>query len=216
VTDYESIGFDANSVGVVTKVAPCQRPCMPTVAVAPLDVQLEDRKAFPSLLTSSMKVQKAVKPTSETPVPEIAVPMEDPLEDLMEDSTEWVIIPAPSASTLRTGALDLVDGQHPRNLFAKKPNVKQAAEGSVPERGIDWSQAGIPNEVKSQIIKASRNAAHQGVHATGQATTLPLDMLRAQNVASSRRENSASRSRQNSVPRARSKPRTIQQPTSRR
>jgi len=229
VTDYELIGFDVNSVGVVTTAAPCSRPIVATVSVAPLDVNLEDQEAFPSLLTSTMKLQKVSKPTSVAPTPEMPLPMEDPtedpmeepiedpMEDTMEDPMEWVILPAPSASTLRTGALDLVDGQHPRNLFAKKPHVKQAAaEGSAQERNIDWSQSGIPNEVKTQIIKASRNAAHQGVHAKEQATTLPLDMLRAQNVASSRRENSASRSRQNSVPRARSKPRTIQQPTSRR
>jgi len=219
VTDYELIGFDVNSVGVVTTAAPCFAPIVPTVSAAPLDVNLEDQDAFPSLLTSTinMKLQKASKPTSVAPTPEMPFPTEDPTEDPMEDPMEWVIVPAPSASTLRTGALDLVDGQHPRNLFAKKPHVKQAAaEGSAQERNIDWSQSGIPNEVKTQIIKASRNAAHQGVHAKEQATTLPLDMLRAQNVASSRRENSGSRSRQNSVPRARSKPRTIQQPTSRR
>jgi len=217
VTDYELIGFDVNSVGVVTMAAPCSRPIVPTVSAATLDVNLEDQEAFPSLLTSTLKLQKVGKPTPQTPAPEMALPMGDPMGDPMEDPMEWVIVPAPSASTLRTGALDLVDGQHPRNLFAKKPHVKQAAaEGSAQERNIDWSQAGIPNEVKTQIIKASRNAAHQGVHAKGQAPTVPLDMLRAQNVASSRRENSASRSRQNSVPRSRSKPRTIQQPTSRR
>jgi hypothetical protein len=209
VTDYELVGFDVNSVGVITAAAPCSRQVAQTVSSAPLDVNLEDQEAFPSLLTSTMKLQKVGKPTSHPPAPEMALPMEDPMD--------WVIVLAPTANTLRTGALDLVDGQHPRNLFAKKPHVKQAvAERSAQEQNIDWSQAGIPNEVKTQIIKASRNAAHQGVYAKEQAPTLTLDMLRAQNVASSRRENSASRSRQNSVPRSRSKPRTIQQPTSRR
>jgi hypothetical protein len=209
VTDYELLGFDANSVGVVTSAAPCSIQVAPTVLPAPLDVKLEDHDAFPSLLTSTTKLQKVGKPTSQLPAPELALPMEDPME--------WVIVPPPSASTLRTGALDSAGGQHPRNLFAKKPYVKQLpAEEFAQERSIDWSQSGIPNEVKTQIIKASRNAAHQGLYTKEQAPALPLDLLRVQNNANRRRENSASRSRQNSVPRSRSKPIIIQHPTGRR
>lgn len=136
--------------------------------------------------------------------------------DATERDDEWVMVPPPSADSLRPGALDMVDGQHPRNLFAKKPHTKQTAQlQGAQDRAwaIDWSQEGMPHEVKSHLIKAKMDAFSRGILAK---ETMPLDILREQNVASRQRQSSASRSRENSTTRSHSKPRVIKQPNGRR
>lgn len=133
-----------------------------------------------------------------------------PASTELED--EWVIVPPPGADSLRQGALDLVDGQHPRNLFAKKPHTQRTTSNQTAiERAwaIDWSREGIPQEVKSKIMQGSMDASHRGLYVKEEfQRALPLNVLRAENV---HRQNSSSRSRQSSVPRSQSRSRAIKQ-----
>lgn len=202
-TGYEPYLSDMNNLSGVT-VVPRSEPILNRGLVAPFDVQLEDQNAFPFLPTSAKKMQQDCDVGS--PALETA---SEP-----EPADEWVIVMPPGADSLRQGALDIVDGQHPRNLFAKKPSAKKVtkdANGQDRSMAIDWSQMGIPQEVKKQIVQAYADASHRSPYVKEQASTLPLDMLRSQNAASNHRSNSASRARQNSVPRSRSKPRMTKQ-----
>jgi hypothetical protein len=190
IADYELFGIDFESIRVTTADI---RSSMPITEHACFNVSLDDQDLFPPLSTTTK--------AEEVCAPESAVP---------EEVSDWVVV------TPEVLPDTLVDAQHPRHLFGKKSQAKRAVgEGGGKERPmtIDWSQAGIPQEVKKQILKACMSPSHEGPYAKKDAPTLPLDVLRAQNVASKQR--SSSMSRQKSVPRSASKPRMMKQPNGR-
>lgn len=135
---------------------------------------------------------------------EEAQPRKEDKTESAEPTMDWILVPASKA--------DLFDKQHPRNLFGKKQDAKQvkSQESSYKlELGIDWSQEGIPTEIKKQIIHASVTASHRGFHAKDQASPVPIGVLRAQNhVGSYKRENSVPKK----TPRSASKPKVLKQP----
>merc|ERR1712039_164324 len=118
-----------------------------------------DPQAFPALVPTVAQVQA-------TPWGPQAVP---------------TVVQQTSEASLRTGALDIVDAQHPRNQFAKKPQVHgtKVVSSHVQHGMIDWSQAGIPPTVMTAIAQ-SNQYAHLGPY--GQAAPpVPLETLRLQN-----------------------------------
>merc|ERR1719261_1628821 len=131
-----------------------------------------------------------------------------------EEVQDWIILSTAEAREKFIGnveSVDMYDGQHPRNLFSKKTQAKRAKSterNRVSEVGIDWSQEGMPIEVKKQIVRASMTASHRGPYAKEQASPIPLNVLRTQNRSGSiKRQNSLPK-----TPRSQSKPRVIQQP----
>lgn len=166
VQDYVSTGLGAaGSVGVVMAPSPTSSVTIqsPTFSM--------DQSAFPTLGTSSIgsAAVKSWGPTAVTTTPQVL-----------------------NASALRTGALDMVDAQHPRNQFAKKPTVRtNVTTVATPANSglIDWSQVGVPEAVLTSLVKAGGNtgAAHLGPY--GQAAPVapvPLDALQARNVATAK------------------------------
>jgi hypothetical protein len=182
-SDYEPFGIDFESIRVTTAYVPNYSP---VADQAPFDIGLEDSDAFPSL--SSTKALEVGAPESAAPE---------------EVESDWVVV-TPEADTSPPNLLHLVS--------KKKQSRRALREGGQKERPmtIDWSQAGIPQEVKMQILKSCMSPTHEGPYAKEHAGSLPLDILRAQTVASKQRPNSVSR--QKSVPRSGSKPRMIKQP----
>mmetsp|Transcript_19137 Transcript_19137/g.31103 ORF Transcript_19137/g.31103 Transcript_19137/m.31103 type:complete len:229 (+) Transcript_19137:90-776(+) len=183
-SDYEPFGIDFESIGVTTSYV---QNYSPVADQAPFDVGLDDTDAFPCLPST-----KAL----EVGAPESAAPEE------VEES-DWVVV-TPEADSSPPNPLHLVS--------KKKQSRRALREGGHKERpmSIDWSQAGIPQEVKMQILKSCMGPTHEGPYAKEHAASLPLDILRAQTVANKQRPNSVSR--QKSVPRSGSRPRMIKQP----
>jgi hypothetical protein len=193
LTDCDLVGVDFNSLNVMTVTVSQNTPYEMNGASAPFVTDLDDEGAFPCLSCSNKKLEQdnqVVSPAAEIALSPQAV-------------DDWIIV-APSPES------ELIENQQPRNRSARKPSNHERP------LTIDWSEVGIPREVNKQIIKACNSASHQGLYAKEQASTLPLDILRAQNVDNSRRSNSAPRSRQQSVPRSHSKPRIMKQPVGRR
>lgn len=159
VQDFQPIGVDVASVGVVTA------PTTTYVQAAPAAAYQYQQQAFPTL--GAQPVTRVV-------------------------NSSW----GPTASagpqvlaetSLRAGAIDVVDAQHPRNLFAKKPYTTQrTASVQVATQAqagmIDWTQAGLPQGVVQSIVQSNAAAAHLGPYGTIAPAQVPLTTLRAQNV----------------------------------
>jgi hypothetical protein len=176
-------------------------PPVPPPALQMQDMQEADQESGPYIQSKSSPTEAASESTE--------------IED------EWVVVTPPGADSLRHGALDCIDGQHPRHLFVKKPLTKQpASRQNAQDRAwaIDWSEEGIPQQVSTQLIKGSMDASHRSVYAKHQLLSPSLDELRAQKVAKQHRQASMSpsRSRSLSAPRSQSKSRVIKQPSGRR
>jgi hypothetical protein len=183
-SDYELFGIGFESIRVSTAYVTNSSP---VADQAPFDVSLDDNDAFPCL--SSTKVVEDVA-ALESAAPE-------------EVSSDWVVV-TPEADSSPPNLLRLV---------SKKKQSRRAQRDAEPKERpmrIDWSQVGIPQEVKIQILKSCMSPTHEGPYAKEHAGSLPLDILRAQTAASKQRPNSVSRQR--SVPRSGSKPRMIKQP----
>jgi len=155
-TYYEPSGI-TSSVGVVLSPAPAL--AAPVVATQSIPV-IQDTQAFPVLGSSTVPV------VSQSWGPGVLTSSPQPMTV------------ASLSGTVRTGSIDIVDAQHPRNLFAKKPTIRPA---SVPT-AIDWSSTGMPVEVMQSILKA--NPAHTSPYVQAAPSTLPLDVLRTRNSAS--------------------------------
>lgn len=186
----------------------------------PFDVSLEDQDAFPSLVIT--RTTGAKDDHASTSWPQNATVCQASAQEAVPAPTEedWVMVPATSATTqtelVRAGAVEVINGQHPRNLFVKKPRRKQTAlQSETEEHAMDWSQVGIPSEVKKQLIHGSLNAAHTGLYGKENTPSLKIDLLRAMTNEFSKQPGSAMK-RQKSLPRSRSVPRMIHQPTGRR
>jgi hypothetical protein len=181
--DYELFGIDFESIRVTTAYVANSSP---VADQAPFDVSLDDNDAFPCLSST-----KAV----EVGAPESAAPE--------EAESDWVVV-TPEADS---------SPPNPLRLVSKKKQARRAQRAADPKERpmtIDWSQVGIPQEVKMQILKSCISPTHEGPYAKEHEGSLPLDILRAQTAASKQRPNSVSRQR--SVPRSGSKPRMIKQP----
>lgn len=201
VFDYDHIGFDADAVGVTTLAAPLVA-AIATDSLGPCDFDLADEDAFPALAVASKK---------ESMSKHVVSPEDEPAAD-------WVVVSETEvtneARALRMMSMEPFDGQHPRNIFSKKANAKQAmakSEPQCPSNEIDWSQGGIPKEVKKRILHGSKNSAHLSLHGQKPADPVPLSILRAQSNGSSKRSNSLPK-----TPRSHSKPRMVQQMANRR
>lgn len=143
-------------------------PAPQVVQAAPVQTfatNLKDTSAFPSLGgTTTMSAAPAVTswgPSTLAPRPAVVL----------------------AETNLRTGAREIVDSQHPRNLFAKKPTVRPATEiqaTTVQQGQIDWSQAGLPDAVVKSILTANQGASHLGPYAQAAPSSVPLNVLRPQ------------------------------------
>jgi len=156
VQDFESTAV--SGAGVTLAPAPVSMPTV--VSTAPMAVSITDTSAFPTL--------------GGAPVASRGVTSWGPQKVTL------------SQGMLRTGAVDVVGAQHPRNQFAKKPYVRpttQVATAPTSSGLIDWSQAGIPDAVVKQILSSNANtgAAHLGPYGTA-APVVPLETLRTTNA----------------------------------
>jgi len=158
--DFQPVGFDAANVGLVTSSG--YAPTTYTQA-APAQAFQYQQQSFPKL---GQAVNKAVNvgwgPTSVGP---------------------QVL----AATSLRTGALETVGQQQPRNQFAKKPYMSQRTASvqvaNTAQAGmIDWSQAGLAQGVVQSIVQSNAAAAHLGPFGSQSVSQVPLTALRAQNV----------------------------------
>lgn len=187
--DYELLGIGCESIRVTTADIPRTAPI---AEAASFDVCLDDNDAFPSL-SGPARGEKVDAQGSNAPE---------------EVSLDWVFVTPEAETCADTIAPRLIE----KKSSGKKPTCESGAERSM---SIDWSQAGIPHEVKTLILKeACTKLNHEGPYGKQHASTLPLDMFRAQNAAHNQRASSLSR--QKSVPRSRSKPKMIKQPNGRR
>jgi hypothetical protein len=189
IVDYQLLGIGCESIRVTTADIPRTAPI---AEAASFDVCLDDNDAFPSL--SGLAVVEKVCAHESNASEEV--------------SPDWVFV-TPEADTLDDKVVS-VDSR--KKSSGKKPTCESGTERSM---SSDWSQAGIPHEVKIQLLKeACTSLNHEGPYGKQHASTLPLDMFRAQNAAHNQRASSLSR--QKSVPRSRSKPKMIKQPNGRR
>lgn len=206
VADYELVGFDAKTIGISAAPAQIDAPADTNALVC--NLSLDDKEEFPALVAKTMTPEKVSKPAAEAP---------SEVETTAEVEKDWIMLPVADVSKKNGNvkSADAYDGQHPRNMFNKKAQVKRAKSTErhqVSERGVDWSGEGMPTEVKRQIIHASMTASHRGLYAKDQAAPVPINMLRTQNRSSStKRQNSGCK-----TPRSQSAPRPIQQPVGRR
>jgi len=207
----------------------------------PLDVDFANETAFPAVAprqaTPSPKKcsvacpeqnsdSAVVLPTDElTPeklsqLTETATPSEEGLRDVSECKDEpaedWVILSSDDAkpTTASLSSMKSFDAQHPRNIFGKASTSKPAApkvEPAAAAAGIDWSQAGMPIELIRRLVRGSANPAHHGLHCETKSNQLPMEVLRAQNLGSAKRQSSTPK-----TPRSQSKPRASRASSSRR
>lgn len=182
------------------------------VASSPgFDLSLDDRCAFPVLPSPSPKQVKEAKENNNTPEKESQrrrqqVTADKENED--EVSKDWVVVTSEDAEkddVSRSVAKAAFDGQHPRNLFASKGATRHAISKDDYQEvsGMDWSSAGMPTALIKRLIHGSANTAHRGPHTTQAAPLAPMNVLRAKNLGSSKRERSTPKSpRSNSNSRA--------------
>lgn len=160
VTDYESKGLPVTGIGVVTSIGPTV-VTSPTAVASPT-FQL-DQGAFPTLgATVQPRVVSGWGPGPRTQV-------------------------TLASTSLRPGALEVIDSTHPRNLFAKKPTVRTGtttiAKAPVQERTIDWSSTGMPEALVKAVLQPT--PAHLGPY--GQAAVpIAQETLLARNAATQR------------------------------
>jgi hypothetical protein len=207
VVDY---GKDLSNTDSATPLAPAYASCF--------DGYLLDEVAFPKLVAPQqtlvadkvLQAMTSVPDESSSGVTENESPVEH-VEAKDESLEDWIVLPSDGNNdTSLTKREKSFDGRHPRHVFAKQATAKRATSKTEAWE-LDWSQAGIPREIKRHLIHGSADASHRGIHANKQSAPLPLSALRQQSMGSSKRQNSAPR-----TPRSQSKPRMIQQPTKRR
>jgi hypothetical protein len=194
---------------------------------SPFDMNVEDRELFPPLApTDKISIAKlpvgawTTKPENEMTLEESAFDMmleesaerdnkDESLDPNVEDGTteDWVIVSsdvATASASIR--AKQSFDAQHPRNAVARRQTSKTGPEQGAPS--IDWSVAGTPTALIRQLIRGSANAAHHGIYDEKKASVVPLHIMRAENIGSSKRQKSAPK-----TPRSQSKPRAMRQPS---
>lgn len=164
VKDFEPVGLPTGSVGVVTAPAPIA-------------------------ITASTSPAYQFEPYNQLSFPTLGatIPVSAPVQWGPSPSTTTTQVL--NESSLRTGAIDVVGAQHPRNMFAKKPYTAQRSQAvqvatQAQEGMIDWTKSGIPQGVVQSIVQSNAAAAHLGPYAT-QATQVPLQTLRVQSAAQS-------------------------------
>lgn len=216
VIEDDLIGFDVSSVGITAAPAPIDAP----IDTSPLDgrLSLDDKEQFPALTASMTTPEKVSKPVmkKQSETEDVTANVET-AEEVTQD---WIVVPKTEVAAARghnenRKPSNTYDNQHPRNMFRRTPQAKRATSTDrrrMPDIDIDWSQAGVPTEVKKQIIHASMTPSHRGPYGKEQVSAVALNVLRTQNRGSStKRANSEPK-----TPRSQSKPRAIQQPVGRR
>lgn len=156
--DFLPMGANVASVGVVTAPAPTYVQATPT---------------------ANFQYQQQAFPTLGQPVNQVVNSSWGPPSSVGNQVM--------AQTSLRTGAIEVVDAQHPRNLFAKKPYMAQrtasAQVANTAQQGmIDWSQAGVPQGVMQSIVQSNAAAAHLGPYASQPVSQVPLTELRMQNL----------------------------------
>lgn len=190
--------------------SPLSFDCENVESSASFDLSLEDRCAFPVLPSPSPKQVKDRKEKSMTPEKEPQRCRQHETADKENEDAvakDWVVVSsddAEKADASRPRAKPAFDGQHPRNLFANKGAKHAASKDDWQEvSGMDWSSAGMPTSLIKRLIHGNTNNAHRGPHPTQAAPLAPMNVLRAQNLGSSKRERSTPKSpRSNSSSRA--------------
>lgn len=179
---------------------------------ATFSLSLNDQSAFPALPRPAPKLAKVEAEEDLTPeksrqarTKRQAVNREAE-EELQKD---WIVVSdadAEKADFMTSGSKSAFDGQHPRNVFAKNAPIKHAtpkADSQEAECRMDWSSAGMPTALIKRLIHGSANGAHRGPRTEKDSAPLPMNILRAQNLGSAKRERSAPKSpRANSNSRA--------------
>lgn len=162
----DQAGFESFGVSPVSGVTIASAPATTSTVVTsqPMNVSIQDASAFPTLGGAPVVSRGPVTSWGPTPATTVG----------------YVTL---GESSLRTGALDVVDGTHPRNTFAKKPYIRPATTVATTTNAggmIDWSQAGMPEAVMKQILTASANTGNAHLGPYGQpAPPVALDTLRA-------------------------------------
>lgn len=183
------------------------------------DMNLDDREAFPVLVSLHAKqvkseAQSQLLTPEKEPQTQRRFPISDK-ENTEEVSKDWIVV-APE-DVQRSKVSDSVfraafDGQHPRNMFGIKSEKRKDTTKHAPTKddsketqcAIDWSSAGIPTSLIKRLINGSANSAHRAPHIDKDAILVPMNVLRAQNLGSSKRERSTPKS-----PRSSSKSRAM-------
>jgi len=159
--DFLPVGFDAANVGLVTNSG--YAPTVTYAQAAPAQAFQYQQQAFPKLGQTANKVVNSSWGSTSVGPQVLA------------------------ATSLRTGALETVGQQQPRNQFAKKPYMSQRTASvqvaNTAQAGmIDWSQAGLAQGVVQSIVQSNAAAAHLGPFGSQPVSQVPLTALRAQNV----------------------------------
>lgn len=181
---------------------------------AAFDLSLEDHAAFPVLASPCAKQGSGeAKGPILTPDKGLQSRWHRVTSDKQNDEEDevpkdWILV-APEdvkkADVSRSVAKPAFDGQHPRNMFAKKAAIKYATSKDDAQEacGFDWSGAGMPHALIKRLIHGSANSAHRVPHTAQAAPSPPMSVLRVQNVGSAKRERSTPKSpRSNSKSRA--------------
>jgi len=162
---YDPVGLSIGApVGVVTGPAAAE-VTYPQVNNG-LGVNVGDPEHFPDLGHAGLTVMStsiASRALCRPPPP--AVPAAPP---------SW------GEHSVRAGMLGEFDGQHPRNMFAKKPHIVTVSSPTEQQQAvaIDWSNAGIPKRVQQSLVHSFSNPAHLSPYVQQPQQKVPLGMLR--------------------------------------
>merc|ERR1712054_34799 len=165
-------------------------------------LSLDDQSAFPALPKPKPKKDEAKE---EDLTPEKSCQVRTKRQAVAHETEEelpkdWIVVDDADADKANVSCSvnkQTFDGQHPRNLFSKTGPTKHApvkAHCQEAECKMDWSSAGMPTALLKRLIHGNANGAHRGPHTEKGAAPVPMNILRAQNLGSSKRERSAPKS----------------------
>mmetsp|Transcript_60528 Transcript_60528/g.95370 ORF Transcript_60528/g.95370 Transcript_60528/m.95370 type:complete len:353 (-) Transcript_60528:315-1373(-) len=133
------------------------------------------------------------------------------LEEGKSGMDDWIFVAfdeAGTASTPSTSVAEPFDALRPRDSLLVTNLTTPKRKPDLPEEasGIDWSVPGIPKELLKKLVRSITHVSRHSSLSEENVAPVPLRVMRAQNVGSSRRQRSTPKS-----PRSHSKPHTMRQ-----
>jgi len=124
---------------------------------------------------------------------------------------DWIFVAsdeAGTASTSSTSVAEPFDALLPRDSLLGTYLTTPKRKPDLPEEasGIDWSVSGIPKELLKKLVRGMTHVSRHGPPSEEKVAPVPIRVMRAQNVGSSRRQRSTPKS-----PRSHSKPHATRQ-----
>jgi hypothetical protein len=124
---------------------------------------------------------------------------------------DWIFVASDDAGTASppsSSAAESFDALRSRNslLVTNLTTPKRKPDLPAEASGIDWSVPGIPNELLKKLVRGITHVSRHGPPSEEKVAPVPIRVMRAQNVGSSRRQRSTPKS-----PRSHSKPHATRQ-----